>query len=159
MNRRHDVAVIQAALAAARAPRNSSYWTSPIDGDYTRHRVPLEQAIGVFQQMNGLAPSCQVRRGAPMMSRLETALPVSHRDMTGVAGTALVKRDRPGVVQSIDQSIQATEKAVLPDQERQALVALQRRLGRDNKLCFILEPVTVAAGGRLQVTLACPNSG
>ena len=107
MNRRHDVAVIQAALAAARSRNNRPFWTGPIDGDYSRHRTSLEQAIGVFQQVSGLASSCCVQKGGQIVSRLESALPMSHRDMAGVAGTALVKRDRPGSSQSVDQAIRA----------------------------------------------------
>ncbi len=49
-NKRHDVAVVQAALGKARGRDRKPYWPGPIDGDYPRHRKALGQSIAVFQQ-------------------------------------------------------------------------------------------------------------
>ncbi len=48
--------------------------------------------------------------------------------------------------------------APLPNFERSALAALQRDLFEAHKLCFTVSGVGVVAGGRFQVSLACPDS-
>jgi len=44
-NRRHDVAVVQAALGKARGRDRKPYWPGPIDGDTPRHRKALGQCV------------------------------------------------------------------------------------------------------------------
>ncbi len=91
-NQRHDVAVVQAALGKARGPNRKPFWPGPIDGDYPRHRRALDQSIAVFQQAHRLRPSGKMNRLGSDVDRLETALPASHRRMSGVPGTPDIRR-------------------------------------------------------------------
>ena len=91
-NQRHDVAVVQAALGKARRKDRKPYWPGPIDGDTPRHRKALDHCIAIFQQAQRLRPSGKINRLGSDVDRLETALPASHRRMTGVPGTLLVRR-------------------------------------------------------------------
>jgi hypothetical protein len=142
-NRRHDVAVVQAALGKARGPGRKPFWPGPIDGDYPRHRRALDQSIAVFQQCHRLRPSGKMNRLGSDVDRLEIALPANHRRISGVPGTTLVRR---------------RNTAPLPDFERSALATLQRDLFEAHKLYFKVSGVGVVAGGRFRALLVCPDS-
>ena len=71
-NKRHDVAVVQAALGKARGRDRKPFWPGPIDGDYPRHRKALGQSIAVFQQAHRLRPSCKINRLGSDVDRLES---------------------------------------------------------------------------------------
>ena len=86
------MAVVQAALGKVRRRDRKPFWPGPIDGDYPRHRRALDQSIAVFQQAHRLRPSGKMNRLGSDVDRLETALPASHRRMSGVPGTVLVRR-------------------------------------------------------------------
>jgi hypothetical protein len=158
-NRRHDVAVVQAALGKARGRDRKPFWPGPIDGDYPRHRRALDQSIAVFQQCHRLRPSGKMNRLGSDVDRLETALPASHRRMSGVPGTVLVRRRNSAAPAPAAEAAARTEAtAPLPDVERGALAALQRGLFEAHKLCFTVSGVGVVSGGRFRVSLACPDS-
>jgi len=158
-NQRHDVAVVQAALGKARGPGCKPFWPGPIDGDYPRHRRALDQSIAVFQQAHRLRPSGKMNRLGSDVDRLETALPASHRRMSGVPGTVLVRRRNTAAPAPAAEAAARTEAtAPLPDVERAALAALQRDLFEAHRLYFKVTGVGVVAGGRFQVSLAWPDS-
>jgi len=158
-NQRHDVAVVQAALGKARSRDRKPYWPGPIDGDYSRHRKALDQSIATFQQAHRLRPSGKMNRLGSDVDRLETALPASHRRMSGVPGTNLVRRRNTAAPAPAAEAAAKTEAAApLPDAERTVLAALQRDLFEAHKLYFKVTGLGVVAGGRFQVSLACPDS-
>ncbi len=158
-NQRHDVAVVQATLGKARGPGRKPFWPGPIDGDYPRHRRALDQSIAVFQQCHRLRPSGKMNRLGSDVDRLETALPASHRRMSGVPGTTLVRRRNTAAPAPVAEAAARTEAtAPLPDFERNVLAGLQRALAEAHKLCFTVSGVGVVAGGRFQVSLDCPDS-
>ncbi len=74
-NRRHDVAVVQAALGKARGRDRKPYWPGPIDGDYPRHRKALDQSIAVFQQAHRLRPSGRINRLGSLWTAWRTPCP------------------------------------------------------------------------------------
>jgi hypothetical protein len=93
------------------------------------------------------------------VDRLETALPASHRRMSGVPGTVLVRRRNTAAPAPVAEAAARTEaSAPLPKIERGALADLQRDLFEAHKLYFKVTGVGVVAGGRFQVSLACPDS-
>ncbi len=121
-NKRHDVAVVQAALGKARGRDRKPFWPGPIDGDYPRHRKALGQSIAVFQQAQRLRPSGKINRLGSDVDRLENALPAGHRRMSGVPGTTLVRRRNTAAPAPAAEAAAKTEAtAPLPDFERAAL--------------------------------------
>ena len=158
-NKRHDVAVVQAALGKARGRDRKPYWPGPIDGDYPRHRKALGQSIAVFQQAQRLRPSGKINRMGSDVDRLENALPAGHRRMSGVPGTVLVRRRLTAAPAPVTEAAAKTEAtAPLPDFERTALADLQRDLYEAHNLFFKVTGVGVVGGGRFRVSLACPDS-
>ncbi len=158
-NQRHDVAVVQAALSKLTRPDRKPFWPGPIDGDYPRHRRNLERVIGIFQQCHRLRASGKLNRLGSDVNRIENALPASHRRMSGVPGTTLVRRRNTAAPAPAAEAAARTEAtAPLPDLERAALAALQRDLFEAHKLCFTVSGIGVVSGGRFQVSLACPDS-
>ena len=97
----------------------------------------------MFQQAHRLRPSGKLNRLGSDVDRLETAFPASHRRMSGVPETVLMRR---------------RNTAPLPNFERTALAALQRDRAEAHKLCFTVSGIGAVAGGRFQVSLACPDS-
>ncbi len=162
-NKRHDVAVVQAALGKARGRDRKPYWPGPIDGDYPRHRKALGQSIAVFQQAQRLRPSGKINRMGSDVDRLESALPAGHRRMSGVPGTVLVRRRLTAAPAPAAEAAAKTEAtAPLPDFERTALADLQRDLYEAHNLFFKVTGVGVVGGtgggGRFRVSLSCPDS-
>jgi hypothetical protein len=79
--------------------------------------------------------------------------------MSGVPGTVLVRRRNTAAPAPIAEAAARTEAtAPLPNFERTALAALQRDLAEAHKLCFTVSGIGAVAGGRFQVSLACPDS-
>jgi hypothetical protein len=158
-NKRHDVAVVQAALGKARGRDRKPFWPGPIDGDYPRHRKALDQSIAVFQQAQRLRPSCKINRLGSDVDRLESALPAGHRRMSGVPGTTLVRRRLTAApAPAVEAAAKTEATAPLPDFERTALADLQRDLYEAHNLFFKVTGVGVVGGGRFRVSLACPDS-
>ena len=112
-NQRHDVAVVQAALGKARGRDRKPFWPGPIDGDYPRHRRALDQSIAVFQQAHRLRRSGKMNHLGSDVDRLETALPASHRRMSGVPGTVLVRRRNTAAPAPIAEAAARTEATAL----------------------------------------------
>jgi hypothetical protein len=158
-NQRHDVAVVQAALGKLKRPDRKPFWTGSTDGDYQRHRRALDQSIAVFQQCHRLRASGKLNRLGSDVNRIENALPASHRRMSGVPGTTLVRRRNTAAPAPAAEAAARTEAtAPLPNVERAALAALQRDLFEAHKLYFKVTGIGVVAGGRFRVSLACPDS-
>ena len=158
-NKRHDIAVVQAALGKARSRDRKPYWPGPIDGDYPRHRKALGQSLAVFQQAQRLRPSGKINRLGSDVDRLESALPAGHRRMSGVPGTTLVRRRLTAApAPAAEAAARSEATAPLPEFERLALASLQRDLYEAHKLCFTMTGVGVVGGGRFRVSLACPDS-
>ncbi len=149
----------RSAGRARQGPGRKPFWPGPIDGDYPRHRRNLDQCIAAFQQCHRLRPSGKINRLGSDVDRLEDALPAGHRRMSGVPGTTLVRRRNTAAPAPAAEAAAKTEAtAPLPDAERSALAALQRELFEAQGLCFTVSGVGVVAGGRFQVSLACPDS-
>ena len=154
-NDKSDVALIQAALAATRTSDRKPWWSGPVDGDWSRHRAALEQAIADFQAAGKLQVTGLFDTGGPAISRLVQALPQGLRSMRAVKGTpVLYTVSSAGVIGKPDGGIKALG---LPNNLTADLLAVRSEVMKVVPFLLFFDTDTVVGDGKARVTFGFLN--
>lgn len=149
-NQKHDVALIQSALASLpanpAAPFGQKIWTRPADGRVT---PDLEQAIRLFQSNNRITQTARIDPMGPDMQTLDRTLPQDRKGLAVVEQCSAVLCGSV-TVSGMGQANEALRKlSLLPSQAAEQLGDMARDLHKQTGLVLCPDGHGIDQQGRL----------
>lgn len=146
----HDVAAVQMALKKAKFPQGGRCWyNGPVDGKKT---LALEQAIAIFQEMNGLPVTARIEPTGPTRTALTKALNANWVGLQGIPGTTCLYV--PGPYPGFDPIKQTEKSAPFPTPETIGLCKVMTKVQKGFGLTLTRKQDSISQDGRFMTLLA-----
>ncbi|MEE8371059.1 MAG: hypothetical protein V3R73_02850 [Sphingomonadales bacterium] len=134
-NKKHDIAVVQAALMNAKVGINGKpFWKGPIDGKTSK---AFYDAITAYQVALKVSPANgTIQTICPTVSKTKNALKMGMRDLRALKDTAIVYVPVMGEREAEKQAKETIKAAPFPNREAKSIAAVQSITGKNTGLAM-----------------------